>query len=199
MKLFYSAASPYARKCRVVAIEKDLDDRIETILAAPMENPPGLRAANPLGKVPALLLEVGTSLFDSPVICEYLDALGDGPALLPPNGPDRWRVRKLEAVGDGIMDAAVAIAMERNTRGDGEKSEKWIERWYDAINAALNLVESDAGNLASEPDLGNISLACALSYLDLRHEALAWRESHPALADWHKAFSARPSMVSTVP
>lgn len=197
MKLFYSEASPYARKCRVVAIEKQLDDRIETITAAPLENPQELRAANPLGKVPALILDDGTSFCDSPLICEYFDTIGDGPVLIPVSGPARWQILRIHALGDGILDAAVATMMEKRARPENEQSPKWIERWAMAVDAGLATLEKEVPSFTDTPDLGQITVGCALGYLDLRFDDLDWRSKFPKLAAWYEAFSKRSSMVTT--
>lgn len=201
MKLFYSSASPYARKCRAVGIEKQLESKIEIVTRAPMENPSDLHEANPLGKVPALILEDGSALYDSPVICEYFDTVGEGVVLLPPTGDDRWRVLRNQALGDGIMDAAVSIAMEKKTREDNEKSEKWIGRWNDAIIRSLDEAEkyAQADQVKLIPDLGNIAIACAIGYIEFRHSHIAWREGRTKLVEWHELFSMRSSMQMTIP
>ena len=124
MKLFYSPTSPYARKCRALAIEKGIEGRLEIITASPMSNPPALQAANPLGKVPALLLDNGQCIVDSPVICAYLDSLTDAPRLIPADPAARIDALTREALADGIMDAAFAIVMERK-RPDQQRSPEW--------------------------------------------------------------------------
>jgi glutathione S-transferase len=123
MQLYYSATSPYVRKVRVVAIEKGLDGDIELIEAMPWPDPSLIATQNPLGKVPALVLDDGTALYDSPVICEYLDTLGEGNRLLPPVGPARWRSLRIQALADGIMDAAVSIVLERRRSAELRSSE----------------------------------------------------------------------------
>lgn len=136
MKLFYSPTSPYARKCRALAIEKGIEGRLEIITASPMSNPPELQAANPLGKVPALVLADGSCIVDSPVICAYLDSLGDTPRLIPADPAARFDALTREALADGIMDAAFAIVMERK-RPEPQRSAEWLLRWTSAIRRSV--------------------------------------------------------------
>ena len=197
MKLFYSPASPYARKCRVVALEKGLHDGIEIVTAAPLENPAALHAANPLGKVPALVLADGLCIVDSPVICGYLDSLNDSPRLIPLSGAERFDVLTREAIADGIQDAALSIVFERR-RPESERSSSWQDRWAAAIHRAV--AHSAACIMPrAQPDLGDIALACALAYLDLRLPDLAWDAKAPGLRAWLTAIEKRPSLAATAP
>lgn len=196
MKLFYSITSPYARKTRLVAREKGVQDRIEEITCNPHEKVPGLQEANPLGRVPTLILDDGSGLFDSPVICQYLDSLNPSPRLLPDPGPQRWAALRWEALADGIMDAAYDSVME-SRRPRHEQSPDWIDRWLNEIRNALNAAEQDLPKLPESLVLSHLALAAALSYLDFRLPDLAWRDGHPQAAHWYAAFEQRPAMRQT--
>ncbi|MGF1468965.1 MAG: glutathione S-transferase [Sandaracinaceae bacterium] len=208
MKLFYSTTSPYSRKVRVQALECGLLDRIEPIdIAAPgagvslspVSPRPDVSAANPLGKIPTLVLDDGTALFDSRVIAEYLDSLHDGPPLLPPAGPERFHVLRQVALGDGICDAAVLSRYETFLRPEALRWDAWTEGQQLKIQRALALLESEVGGLPSEATLGTIALGVALGYLDLRLGEGFWRTRHPACADWYERFKTRPAMLDTQP
>ena len=197
MKLLYANASPYARKVRVVIAEKALTG-IEQIAVNPFDLPDALVAANPLSKVPALILDDGAALFDSPVICEYLDSLGTSNQLIPASGSARWDVLRRQALTDGMLDATFAIACETNRRPEHERSPDWIKRWVASINRSLAVLEREIVNFGGDVTLAHIGAGCALSYLDLRASMLVdWRRDFPSLATWQSVFEARPSMQST--
>lgn len=197
MKLYYSPTSPYVRKVRVVAIERGLADRIELVALSPFEDAERLSSANPLMKVPALAREDGPSLFDSPVICEYLDALGpEAGRLIPQSGEPRWRTLRMQALADGVLDAAFSLVMERR-RPEAERSASWSDRWSDGIRRAVAAAAADGP--PARLDLGAIALGCALGYLDFRLDELGWRSIAPALADWYSALDARTSFAATRP
>lgn len=193
MRLLYSATSPYARKVRAVAIEKGIQLQLEPL--NPLADPAALLAANPLAKVPCLLLADGTPLYDSPVICEYLDAQAPTPVLLPPTGPARWDVLCRQALADGVLDLAVALRLE-SLRPDHQRSPDWQQRWRAGILRAVAHME------ATHPgwpylDLGTLAAACALDYLDFRHPGMGWRDQAPALAAWLAQALQRPSVRET--
>lgn len=197
MKLFYSPTSPYARKCRAVAIEKDLEGRIELLTVSPMANPPELLAANPLAKVPALVLADGRCIVDSPVICQFIDSLTAAPVLVPRTADDRHETLTREALADGVSDAAFLLTMERK-RPPAQQSPEWIERWISAIRRSIAFFEAHTP-ARDQPDLGDIALACALGYVDLRHGDLGWRKDSPALSAWFETMSRRPAIALTAP
>lgn len=197
MKLYFANTSPYARKARITVIEKGLEDRVETIFQNPFEDSADLVAANPLKRVPALVDDGGTAIFDSPVICAYLDACGQGAKLIP-EGDLRWTVLTGEAMADGLLDAAFAIVMERR-RPEEQRSEMWFGRWEAAIGRTLDSIEADLSGFEGDVSLAQIALGCALGYLDFRLPDLTWREARPALATWFAGFENRPSMQATVP
>lgn len=197
MKLFYSPTSPYARKCRVAAIEKGLEARIELLTVSPMANPPELLAANPLAKVPALVLADGRCIVDSRVICQFIDSLSAAAILVPRTSDERHETLTREALADGISDAAFNRTMER-LRPEAQRSADWTARWTNSIRRAVAHFNAHIPD-RPQPDLGDIALACALGYLDLRHADLAWRNDAPELARWFETISARPSIASTAP
>jgi len=201
MKLYYSNTSPYVRKVMVVAHERVLIDRIETLPASatPVNHNGTLAAVNPLGKVPALVLEDGTALYDSPVIAEYLDALDGAPVLLPASGPARWAALRQQAAADGLLDASILIRYERALRPAEKQWEAWVDGQMLKIRQTLDGLEQEAAKFGSQPTIGTITVACALAYLDFRFAEEGWRTTRPALAAFYEAFAARASMVATAP
>ncbi len=196
MKLFHSPTSPYVRKVMACAIVRGLDGRIEIVPTNPHQSPPGLIAANPLSKVPCLVADDGMAFFDSPVICEYLDSLGHAPPLFPPAGPARWRALLLQAMGDGILDAAVARRMEQGRPREAARDAA-MARMRSAGERTLDLLE--AAPPGDEVTIGTIAVACALGYLDLRFAAEPWREGRPRLAAWFARMEAIPAIARTAP
>jgi glutathione S-transferase len=201
MKLYISPQSPFARKVRVVARETGLAARIEEVAAAvsPVKANAEVGRANPLVKVPTLVLDDGATLFDSPVICEYLDSLHAGRKLFPPAGEARWTALRLQAVGDGILDAGILARYETVLRPEALRWPDWIAGQRGKWHAGLDHLERSAGALAGAPTIGSIAAACALGWLDFRYGAEDWRASRPALARWYETFAARESMRATAP
>lgn len=197
MKLYITAPSPYARKCRIVAREKGLAGRIEEIAVDPYANAPELLASNPLVQVPTLIAEDGLPLNDSPVICEYLDALGAGPRLLPEGGPERLRVRRLETLADGALEMGVKLVLEKR-RPESERSPSWIERWTTNMHRALDGLEAAAPD-ASRLDMGVITAGVAVTWIGFRHPDFDWKGGRPGLAALQAALEARPSFAQTRP
>ena len=198
MQLLASPTSPYARKVRVVAIEKGMADRVLIENTNPWPDPARVAAFNPLGRVPVLVLDGGAALYDSPVICEYLDALGDGPALLPARGAARWRVLKRQALADGILDTAVAMVLERR-RPAAEQSAATLARAAEALRRSVAALPPELEAPAGSFDLGQIALAVAVGYLEFRLADLALLEAERTVADWWRSVGARPSLVATRP
>jgi glutathione S-transferase len=197
MKLFYSTNSPYARKCRVVIIEKGLQDKVEMVLANPSDNPPELIAANPLCTVPALVLDNGKSLCESPVICEYLDSLSPQNPLFPTDKTERFEALALAALGDGIMDAAVACVME-GRRPEEKRYKYWTDRKENAAKRTIDAISKF--NLVNDNwNIGTINAAVALAYADLRIPHINWRDGNKELAKWLDFINKKPSMVETAP
>lgn len=198
MKLRYSPTSPFVRKVTVTLVETGLEGRVERMPTDAFDPATDLGRDNPLGKVPALRLPGGEVLYDSPVICEYLDSLHDGIRLFPAVGGTRWTALRRQALGDGLMDAGVARRLEQK-RLAGEQSPAWIERQRGAMTRVLDALEDEADGLAGTVTIGHIALACALGYVDFRFADDGWRNGRPALADWFEDFSARRSMMATMP
>ena len=199
MKLRYSPTSPYVRKVVVTAIELGLDDRIERIATNAHDPSSGLAQDNPLGKVPCLILDNGDRLYDSPVICAYLDSLHGGAPLIPAEGEARWRALRQEALADGIQDAAILRMIEAVRRPEQYSWPAWIEAQRGKMMRAVDVLEAGAGQLAGPLTLGQIAVGVALGYLDFRFAADDWRQGRPNLTAWHKEFATRPSMERTVP
>ena len=197
MKLYITVPSPYARKCRIVAREKGLADRIEEIVVDPYANAPELLTSNPLVQAPTLIAGDGLPLNDSPVICEYLDALGTGPRLLPVEGPDRLRVRRLETVANGVLEMGVKLVLEKR-RPDHERSPSWIARWTANMGRALDGLEAMSPD-ATRLDVGVITAGVAVTWLGFRHPDYDWKTGRPRLFALQAALEARPSFAETRP
>jgi glutathione S-transferase len=197
MKLHYSAASPYVRKVLACAIARGLESGIEKITTNPHASPDDLLANNPLSKVPALLTPDGIAVFDSPVICEFLDSHGDAPPLFPPVGsPQRLKALLRQATADGILDAAVGRRMQAQHPQD-EARRAFDARQKAAVERALAALERDPP--AGLADIGAISVACALGYLDFRFPQIDWRARHPSLQKLYGKLATRQSFIDTAP
>ncbi|SFA98671.1 Glutathione S-transferase [Poseidonocella pacifica] len=200
MKLYHSPTSPYVRKVMITLLETGQRDEVELVPTSgtPLAPAPGFSARNPLTKVPALERAEGATLYDSRVICQYLDArVGGG---LYPGGERRWEVLTLEATGDGILDAALLMVYEKRLRAEDARSDKLIEAQWAKISQACDALEARwLGHLAGRIDAGQIAVACALGYLDLRHEARNWRAGRTGLSSWFAGFSERDSFTRTAP
>jgi glutathione S-transferase len=199
MQLYFSPTSPYARKVRITAHELGLSQRIELISIAltPVSPHDALRSSNPLGKIPALITDEGTALYDSPVICEYLDARAGGHRIFPPLGPARWTALRRQALADGILDAAVLTRYEEALRPQELRWQEWVDGQLLKVRSGLDALEREP--LDGVVDIGTLSIACALGYLDFRFASEGWRESRPRLAAWAAAINERPSLTATVP
>ena len=195
MKIYFSPSSPYVRKCLVTAHELGLNERIELLPsnAHPVQRDAQLIASNPLGKVPTLLTDDGTTLYDSRVICEYLDELAGG-TLFPRSGPARWQALTLQSLADGMLDAALLARYEDVARPEALRWPEWRAAQLDKLSTSLASLEATTGTLANRVDIGTLSLGCALWYADLRFPDLNWRPHYPRVAAWAEAFGQRPSM-----
>lgn len=196
MKLFFSPTSPYVRKVLVLAHEIELVERITVVPVNPFEQSEALVAANPLSKVPTLVLDDGLTLFDSRVICEYLDLRHDGTRFFPPAGASRWKALRTQALADGVIDSAVALRLE-SLRPEAQRSQPTEERLLGAIRRGTATLADELADLPAQPTIAHIATGCALAYLDLRVAHDPWRERHEGLARWFTAWAARPSMVAT--
>jgi len=201
MKLFASQTSPYARKVRVVMAEKKIDYQLieENVWSSDTV----IGQYNPLGKVPCLVMEDGSSIYDSRVIVEYVDTLTPVSRLIPQGGRERLEVHCWEALADGLLDAALLARLENTQREPHERSERWVQRQLGKIDAALAAMSND---LADRPwcsgnhySLADVAVGCALSYLDFRFPEIHWRERHPNLAAYHEKLAKRQSFIDTEP
>lgn len=197
-KLRYSTTSPFVRKVSVTIIECGLENQVERELTNPWAPETDLPATNPLGKVPALRLENGQVLFDSPVICEFLDSLSSVPRLFPKNSKERWSALMQQALGDGMMEAAVGRLLE-SRRPAQEQSQAAITRYAAAVRRSLDHLDSNIQNITNGFNIGQLTIACALEYLDFRFPTENWREGRPNLTKWHESVANRPSLQQTVP
>jgi glutathione S-transferase len=202
VKLHWSPRSPFVRKVMVVAHERDLVaklDCVRTMVAITAPNQT-LRPDNPLNKIPTLVLDEGTVLYDSPVICEYLDGLGPAIRLIPLSGPERLEALRRQALGDGFLDFLLLWRNERSDRPEQYRSPDHLKAFQTKYEWTLGALDKEADALAAGPlRIGHVAIACALSYLDFRFADLDWRTPHPRIAKWHKTFADRPSMKATIP
>lgn len=191
-----SPASPFGRKVKISAALLGLTDRIQVVDADTMNPEDTLRQQNPLGKIPALILENGEALYDSRVIVEYLDHLAGGGRILP-TGWDRFVALREQALADGIMDAALLQVYEGRWRAEDRRESKWTEHQADKVRRGLDYAEAHLSTPNANLHIGHIALACALGYLDLRF-AGRWREAYPKLVAWLNDFEARvPAFAKT--
>jgi glutathione S-transferase len=201
LKLFSTDTSPYVRKVLVAARELGLADRIEKFVLrpSPLEASPALSAHNPLNKIPVLVTDDGTALYDSPVICEYLDTLHGGRKLVPEGGPRRFEVLRRQALCDGILEAGVLVYYELATRPKELHWAPFLEGQRQKARQALDVLEGEVASFGPEVDLGQICAGVALGWLEFRKPLGDIRAGRPALFSWYEAFRKRPSMAATEP
>jgi len=193
MDLWYAPTSPFARKVRIAAAELGLSDSLTLIRVDPWSDG-RLRALNPLAKVPTLVLDDGAILFESSVICDYLDAHAQRRRLFPADGPDRWQALLLQGLADGAMTAAGRLFAEERRPAD-QRSDAMILRFTQAREAALDALERTL--LQDQPGIGEVAVAALLGYLDFRWPDRNWRNGRPGLSGWFDRFDRRPSMTAT--
>lgn len=195
MKIFFSPTSPYVRKCLVAGHELGLNERIELMPsnANPVQRDQEIIAKNPLGKVPTFLSDDGQVLYDSRVICEYLDDLAGG-TLFPRAGNVRWETLTLQSLGDGMLDASLLARYEDVARSKELHWAAWRTGQLAKVESSLAHLDAYPQQLKDRVDIGSITLGCALWYLDLRFVELDWRSRYPMVAQWYAVFSQRPSM-----
>jgi len=196
MKLSYSGGSPYVRKAMACAILRGIDGQLSDLGLKTSDA--ALATHNPLGKIPTLVLEDGTALYDSPVICEYLDSVGSAPKLFPAAGPARWKALQLQALADGIMDASQPRRREiALPQDDGRK--EYIATQRGKVERALDRLEAEADQLGALTTIGEVAVACALGYLDFRYANEPWRTGRPKLEAWSAKVMAMPALARTMP
>lgn len=200
MKLIASLTSPYVRKIRIVLAEKKID--CDLVLDSPWVEGNRVATVNPLGKIPVLVLDDESTLYDSRVIAEYLDTVAPNNRLIPASGRERISVKRWEALADGVLDAAVAAFLEAK-RPDGERSSSWIERQRGKVNQALKVMSDDLGEQpwchGSSLSLADIAVGCALGYVSFRLGDIRWSEQYPNLAQLYEKLMQRSSFAETVP
>jgi glutathione S-transferase len=198
LQLYGAGASPFVRKARVLLAEAQIDDvEYVEVSASPMAGEDRVKAANPLGKIPSLVRDNGPTIYDSNVICRFLDTHAGGHFY-----PEArlWEILTLEATADGIMEAAVGIIYEKRFRPEHLWWPEWHEAHWAKIDRALDAIERTwLSHLEGPVHMGQIAVACALGYLDLRYPERDWRKGRPGLTAWEATFAARPSMTSTSP
>jgi len=187
MKFFYAPASPFARKVHITLIELGLQDKVELLFTPVVPGKPNadyVKAQNPLGKIPALQLESGETLFDSTVICDYLNSISSTIKLLPEGGTARFNALTRTTLAHGICESAVTLRYETFLRPEPQQWSVWIDDHWDKIDRTLTWFESNKSQWQGDVDLAQITLACALGYLDFRTPEYNWRDKNPAVAQW---------------
>lgn len=197
MKLYITVPSPFSRKVRIVAHEKGLADRIEEISVDPYANAPELLATNPVVQVPTLIAEDGLPLTDSPVIAEYLDMIGSGPRLLPADGAERLRVKRLETLANATLEMGVKLVLEKR-RPETERSPSWMDRWTFNMGRSLDALEAAAPS-AEDFNMGVLSAGITVSWVSFRHPDYDWKTGRPNLVALQAALEQRPSFQATTP
>jgi len=202
MQLLYASTSPYVRKVMVCAYLTDQADEIEKLPSAahPIHRDERISIHNPLAKVPTLLTNDGHTLFDSRVICEYLAVRAENHTLFPAAGYARWSALQQQAMADGLLDAALLARYEKTARPTEIQWPQWVESCLTKIQACLTTIEALAPQLSiSEPSIGEVTIGCALGYLDFRFPELTWRMQHPQATQWFAQFDELPAMYATRP
>lgn len=198
MKLYYSPTSPFVRKINVFAIEADLNKQIEWVKTNPWLVEDILTAENPLSQIPTLITDDGMVLYDSSVICEYLDSLHSGEKFIPQEAMARWPVLRLQALADGILDAGILRFLEKK-REPEKQSVDWDATQKKSVERSLDYLENGVTDWGDNLDVGVLSIACVLGWLDFRFANENWRSNRPKLDSWFEQFSKRPSMTKTMP
>ena len=202
MQLLYAPTSPFVRKVMICAHLCGLADQVELLDSAahPVRRDERIARHNPLAQVPTMILPEGAALYDSRVICEYLAALAGNNHLFPETDTRRWTALTQQALGDGILDAALLARYERTARPLQSQSDSWRAAQLVKVQAGLQDIEARSGALVIErPTIGEVTLGCALGYLDFRFPEIDWRAGHPGAARWFEAFSGLPAMQATIP
>jgi glutathione S-transferase len=197
MKLHWSPRSPFVRKVMIAAHETGLVDRLTCVrtVVAMTEPNTNLLSDNPLSKIPTLVLDDGSPLYDSLVICEYFDAMHDGPKLFPTHSQARWTALRRHALGNGLLDMLILWRGERERQ---HLSQPHLDAFAVKYKATLKALEKESPEIGATPfGVGHIAIGCALSYADFRFADLNWRAGHPQIAAWHASFSQRPSARAT--
>jgi len=198
MKLYYSSTSPFVRKVNVLSIEVGLDKQLEWVTTNPWQAEDKLTAENPLSKIPTLITDDEKVIYDSRVICEYLDSLHDGEKMIPLVGENRWQVLRLQALADGILEAGILRFLEKK-RTKEQQSKDFDEMQKNSVERGLGYLEATVSDWGEKLDLGVLSVACTLGWLDFRFSDDNWRANCSKLALWYETFSKRPSMIKTIP
>ena len=198
MQCYVTANSPYARKVRVASMETGLHFEIEWKMITREERAEIIPDINPLGKVPVAVLDSGDVLYDSPVICAYVDSLNEGEKLIPEEGPERWQVLRLEALGDALGEAVITTWQEDQRPGE-KRSQGVIDRQLGKAKAALADLDRQAGDFNDPPLMGEIAVACALDYMQLRDVVPGWRDTYANLSSWFTEILKRRSFVESAP
>ncbi len=202
LKLFHSPASPFVRKVLVCAYEKGISAEIEKLpsQAWPVKRDPEIVRQNPSGQVPTALTEDGAALYDSRVICAFVDTMSDDVPLVPSDLKGRFAAMTLEALADTVLGAALLCRYEKVLRPEEFYWDLWHDSQMEKVDSGLDDLEDRWMDTLNGPiNIGTIATACALGYLDFRFSDKDWRNAHPKLAAWFGKFSARPSMTATMP
>ena len=201
MRLYHTPTSPFVRKVMVVAHELGLASKIEFVFLrpSPLNTDATLSKENPLSKIPVLVLDDGTSIYDSAVICEYLDSLHGGENIIPASGTERWRALRQQALSDGILEAGVVVFYERTMRPKELQWEAWLAGQTQKATQGLDALEREAAHFTDRVDIGLVCIGAMLGWLEFRKPFGDLRAGRPRLFAWYDRFAQRPSMTATAP
>lgn len=198
MILRSSPPSPFGRKVKIAAKVAGVFDELEVLATDTLDPKDSIRSQNPLGKIPALVLPDGDVLYDSRVICAYIGAMKPDAGLYP-TGADRWKALRLEALADGITDAAILQVYEKRFRPEGNRDADWVAYQAEKVTRSLSALSAAVPEIQDRPHIGHITLACALGYQDFRFDGV-WRSDYPELVEWLDRFAAMvPAFEETKP
>ena len=198
VKGFATTNSPFARKARIAAVETGQPGLIEWRMLTREERSAEIPAINPLGKVPVVVLEGGAALYDSPVICAWIDSTNSGPKLIPASGPEKWAALCLESLGDGMGEVVVPLSQELD-KPEAARSDAVLKRLSGKLTTSLAALDAQAATFRTPPGIGEIAVACAMGYMEFRDVLPGWRKSYPALGTWYDAVNKRPAFADTLP